>query len=170
MSPFFSPRRLGGLELRNGLAVAPMTTTQSHSDGSASEAEVRWLERLAGDGYGLVITCAAAISRTSIAFPRQLSFGDDAFLPGLGALARRATRPGMALVAQLCHGGSRALPELTGQPAHSASRFELTLPGFVPPLELSAAQLQTIIEDFASAAGRAARAGFQGVELHGANG
>lgn len=78
--------------------------------------------------------------------------------------------PGVALVAQLCHGGSRAVPELTGEPAYSASRFELPLPGFVPPLELSVPQIEAIVDDFASAAARAARAGFHGVELHGANG
>lgn len=170
MSSLLSPRKLGALTLRNALAVAPMTTTQSHADGSVSEAEARWIERLADDGYGLIITCAAAIGPTSIAFPQQLSFGDDAFLPGLTALAQRASRPGTALVAQLCHGGSRALPALTGEPARSASRFELPLPGFVPPLELSAAQIEGIVDDFASAAARAARAGFHGVEFHGANG
>lgn len=170
MSALFSPRKIGDLTLKNGLAVAPMTTTQSQADGAVSEAETRWMERLADDGYGLLLTCAAAIGRTSIAFPQQLSFGEDAFVPGLAELARRASRPGMALVAQLCHGGSRAMPALTGQPAYSASRVELPLPGFVPPLELSAAQIEAIIDDFASAAARAARAGFQGVELHGANG
>jgi 2,4-dienoyl-CoA reductase-like NADH-dependent reductase (Old Yellow Enzyme family) len=118
----------------------------------------------------MVITCAAAIGRTSIAFPQQLSFGDDALVPGLAALAQRVSRPGMALVAQLCHGGSRAIPALTGQPAASASRFELPLPGFVPPVELTVRQIEAIIDDFASAAVRAARAGFQGVEFHGANG
>jgi 2,4-dienoyl-CoA reductase-like NADH-dependent reductase (Old Yellow Enzyme family) len=166
----FSPRRIGEITLKNGLAVAPMTTTQSRADGSVSDAETRWIERLAEDGYGMIITCAAAVGRTSIAFPQQLSFGDDAFVPGLAELARRASRPGMALVAQLCHGGSRAVPALTGEPAYSASRFELPLPGFVPPLELAIPQIEAIIDDFASAAARAARAGFQGAEFHGANG
>lgn len=170
MNSLLSPRALGRLQLKNALAVAPMTTTQSHADGSVSEAEARWLERLADDGYGLVLTCAAAISRTSIAFPQQLSFGDDAFLPGLTKLAERVGRPGMAFIAQLCHGGSRALPDLTGEPAQSASRFVLPLPGFVPPMELSPAQIRDIVKDFAQAALRASKAGFQGVEFHGANG
>lgn len=170
MNPLLSPRKLGNLSIKNGLAVAPMTTTQSHADGSVSEAEIRWIERLADDGYGIIITCAAAISQTSIAFPQQLSFGSDSFIAGLRGLVRRAWRPGTALIAQLCHGGSRAIPELAGQPAYSASRFELGIPGFIPPIELSVSQIETIVDDFASAAVRAAQAGFQGVEFHGANG
>ncbi len=170
VSRLFSPFELRGRALANRLAVAPMTTTQSHPDGSVSEAEAAWLERLAVDGYGLVITCAAAVSRESIAFPNQLSFGDDALLPGLTALATRARRPGSLLVAQLCHGGSRAIPELAGQAPHSASAYELPVPGFVPPREMSTAQIERVVDDFAAAAERAARAGFDGVELHGANG
>jgi 2,4-dienoyl-CoA reductase-like NADH-dependent reductase (Old Yellow Enzyme family) len=170
MSAVFSTLRLRGATLSNRLAVAPMTTTQSHADGTVSEAEAAWLERLAGDGYGMVITCAAAISRSSIAFPRQLSLGDDTFLPGLSALAGRLRHHAAVSVVQLCHGGSRAIPSLTGVPAHSASSYELPIPGFVPPREFSTAQIEQIIEDFPCASERAARAGFGGVEFHGANG
>lgn len=170
MSSPFSPFTLAGHSLGNRLVVAPMTTSQSHTSGAPSEDEARWLSRLADDGYGVLITCAAAISKTSIAFHRQLSFGDEALLPELKTLAARLRRPGQLLIAQLCHGGSRAIPSLTGQPAYSASRYELPVEGFVPPLELSTRQIETIIDDFAMAAERAHRAGFDGVELHGANG
>jgi len=166
----FSEFSLGEVRLTNRLAVAPMTTSQSNPDGSPSEAEARWLERLVDDGYGIVVTCAAAISWHSIAFPNQLSFGDNVLLPALTTLAKRVTRPGSLLVAQLCHGGSRSIPELAGQPAHSASRYELPMPGFVPPIELSTAQIEQTVDDFAAAADRAARAGFGGIEFHGANG
>jgi 2,4-dienoyl-CoA reductase-like NADH-dependent reductase (Old Yellow Enzyme family) len=170
MKSLFTEFSLGRARLKNGLAVAPMTTSQSNPDGSPSEAEARWLERLADDGYGMIVTCAAAVSRSSIAFHNQLSFGDETFLPALTALATRVTRPNSLLVAQVCHGGSRAIPELTGQPAHSASRYELPIPGFVPPIELSPAQIEQIVKDHVAAADRAVRAGFGGIELHGANG
>ncbi len=170
MNALFSALSVRGTSLANRLAVAPMTTSQSHADGSVSEAEAAWLERLAGDGYGMVITCAAAISRGAIAFSQQLSLGDDSLLPGLSALATRLRASGVLSVVQLCHGGSRAIPSLTGQPAHSASRYELPIRGFVQPLELSPAQIEQIIEDFASAGERAVRAGFGGIEFHGANG
>lgn len=166
----FESFTLNGRTLRNRLAVAPITTTQSEVDGAPSAADLRWLGRLCDDGYGLVITCAAAVSKTSIAFPRQLTFGDEALLPKLTQLAAQLRRPDQLLVAQLCHGGSRTIPALTGRPAASASRYELPLPGFVPPLELTSVEIEGIIDDFATAADRAARAGFDGIEVHGANG
>lgn len=171
MSALFSKFRLGSHAIENRLAVAPMTTSQSHDDGTVSAAEIAWLERLAADGYGMVITCAAAISQTSIAFHRQMSAGDDRSLPGLSALACRLARFSTLSVVQLCHGGSRAIPELAGQPAHSASSYALAaVPGHVPPKELSRHQISEIVDDFASACARVAEAGFGGVEFHGANG
>lgn len=169
MSPF-DPYSLAGRALRNRFVVAPMTTSQSGADGAPSDADARWLGRLCDDGYGLVITCAAAVSKTSIAFHRQLSFGDEALVPALTSLTAQLRRPNQLLVAQLCHGGSRAIPSLTGRPAASASRYELPIDGFVPPLELTTREIEGIIDDFATAAERAARAGFDGVEVHGANG
>lgn len=171
MTHLFSSLTLGDKTLKNRLVVAPMTTTQSHPDGRVSHTERVWLERLATDGYGAIITCAAAISRTSTAFRNQLSLGDDRLVDDLTALADSLRARGTLSIVQLCHGGSRALPALTGVPAHSASAYER--PGvadFIPPRELSTAQIAEIVDDFASATERAALAGFDGIELHGANG
>jgi 2,4-dienoyl-CoA reductase-like NADH-dependent reductase (Old Yellow Enzyme family) len=167
-----SPFRLNSKHaLKNRLAVAPMTTTQSNPDGTVSEAESRWLERLASDGYGLVITCAAAISKKSIAFYNQLSLADDTMLPGLTHLAERLKPYKSKIIVQLCHGGSRAIPELTGISAYSASSYKMpAIPNFVSPQMLSESQIAEVVADFAKACERAARAGFDGIEFHGANG
>ncbi len=172
MVDLFSKRQFGkSAKVVNRLAVAPMTTAQSHPDGRVSEAEMAWLERLAADGYGMVITCAAAISTESIAFHNQMSLGDDRFLPGLAALAKRLKAYPTLSIVQLCHGGSRAIVELTGMPARSASAYEVpTIPGFISPRALTTAEIAQVVEDFGNAAARAAQAGFGGIELHGANG
>jgi 2,4-dienoyl-CoA reductase-like NADH-dependent reductase (Old Yellow Enzyme family) len=71
-------------------------------------------------------------------------------------------------VVQLCNGGLRAIPALTGIEAHSASAYDHpSVPGFVRPRAFSVAQIEQVIEDFAQAAERAARAGFGGVESPG---
>ena len=172
MVDVFSTFRLGTRAvLANRLAVAPLTTTQSHPDGRVSEAEMAWLERVAADGYGMVITCASAISKESIAFRNQMSLGDDRYLPGLTELATRLRAYPTLTIVQLCHGGSRAIVELAGAPARSASAYEVpSIPGFVRPRAFTTAEIGQMVEDFANAAARAAQAGFGGVELHGANG
>lgn len=157
--------------LINSLAVAPMTTSQSNPDGTVSEAEAAWLERLAADGYGMIISCATAISKQSIAFHNQLSVGDDDKLHGLSQLAQRLKPYKAKTIIQLCHAGSRAIPELTGSPAYSASSYSLPqIPSFIPPQTLLKKQIAEIVEDFAAACERVAKAGFPGIEFHGANG
>ena len=166
----FSPLGLN-LNIVNRFAVAPMTTSQSNADGTVSDSDFKWLERLASDNYGLIITCAAAISKSSIAFQNQMNVGDDTKLVGLSQLAEKLSHYKSKTVVQLCHGGSRTLPELTGSPAYSASKYEMPqIPNFESPLELSKSQISEIIDDFVAACVRVEKAGFHGVEFHGANG
>ena len=90
MKDLFSTLPLGRIQLRNRLAVAPMTTAQSHPDGTVSEAE----DDLARAPRRRTATAWSSPARrpcrgSSIAFHNQLSLGDDAHLPGLTALAAR---------------------------------------------------------------------------------
>lgn len=157
--------------LKNRLVAAPMTTQQSHADGSISKAETDWLKRLSEDHYGMVISCAASISDTATAFFNQLSLAHDTCIPELRKLAGSMQKDGSINMIQLCHAGSRAIEELTGEKPHSASSYQLPMiPGFESPLELTQSQISQIIRDFADACVRAEKAGFDGVELHGANG
>ncbi|MBI3520197.1 MAG: NADH:flavin oxidoreductase [Bacteroidetes bacterium] len=171
MSKLFSPLPLNSKIIRNRLAVAPMTTQQSSPDGTVSIEESAWLERLAEDGYGLIISCASAISSTSTAFHNQLSVGNDNMIVGLTQLSKRMKIHNSIHLIQLCHGGSRAIESLTGVKPHSASSYAMPMiADFVPPETLSVKQIEDIISDFANACERVSKAGFDGVELHGANG
>jgi len=172
MKDLFSQLKLNSKNiLTNRLAVAPMTTSQSNPDGTVSEDEALWLERLASDDYGLIITCASAISKKSIAFYNQLSVENDNMLSGLTNLAQRLNKYKSKTIIQLCHGGSRAIPALTGTFAYSASSYTMPqISNFVVPKTLSIEQINEIIEDFANACERVAKAGFAGIEFHGANG
>ena len=168
MSKAFLPLRLNSKhELKNRLAVAPMTTTQSNPDGIISDDEALWLERLASDGYGIVISCAAAISQDSIAFENQLSVENDSMLPQLTELAGRLKKYNNVNLIQLCHAGARAIKS---QPFSASSYPMPMIPDFVPPQTLSTQQIGQIVSDFANACVRVAKAGFDGIEFHGANG
>jgi 2,4-dienoyl-CoA reductase-like NADH-dependent reductase (Old Yellow Enzyme family) len=171
MSKIFSSLQLNSKVIKNRLAVAPMTTQQSNSDGTISIEETAWLERLAGDGFGLIISCASSISNTSIAFHNQLSTAKDNMIFGLAQLSERMKIHNSINIIQLCHGGSRAIESLTGIKPHSASSYAMPMiADFVPPETLSIKQIEEIISDFANACERVSKAGFDGVELHGANG
>ena len=172
MSTVFSSLQLNPkVVIKNRLAVAPMTTQQSHADGTLSSEESAWLERLSEDGYGLVISCASAISNTSIAFHNQLNIGSDKALDDLASLAKKMKLNNSINLIQLCHGGSRTIQSLTGIKPRSASSYEMSMiSNFEAPDELTIEQINEIISDFANACVKVEKAGFHGVELHGANG
>src|SRR3569623_534659 len=84
--------------------------------------------------------------------------------------ATRSQRGGAAGIVQLFHGGVRAASQLTGEQVWSASTWHEDSPGFETPRAATDDDIARVIEQFAAAAARCARAGFDGVELHGAHG
>lgn len=150
---------------RNRLGLAPLTNMQSHDDGSLSEEETAWLLRRADGGFGMVMTAAAFVSPEGKAWAGQLGVHDVEMLPGLERLAHGLRSRGAPSSVQLYHGGRRADPQVSHQPAIApwAKKDE--------PFELmSTADVHKVIDDFHRAAGLAMRAGFDGVEIHGAHG
>ena len=150
-----------GVELPNRLALAPLTNLQSNLDGTLADDELRWLVRRAAGGFGLVSTCAAYVSEEGKAWHGQLGVSDDSHLEGLAKLADAVHQHQTCAVVQLHHGGAKAtlapdlrLGTVDGDGVRGATPSDLT----------------RVIEDFVKAAMRAKVAGFDGVELHGANG
>lgn len=172
MTSLFEPLALRcGATLGNRLALAPLTNTQSHEDGTLGEDELRWLARRARGGFSLIETCAAFVSPDGRGFDGQLGVATEAHDEGLARLAR-AARPtkteGVALV-QLYHGGARSSRAHTGlQPMSCVASGEPSDPDSVRAMRDE--EVERVIESFVSAAERSQRAGFGGVEVHGAHG
>ncbi len=156
--------------LKNRLVLAPMTTCQSNSDGSVSADDINWLKRTAADGYGMLITCAATVSKEGTGFKNQLSIADEHKIRGLTELAYQLKSFNTVNIIQLSHAGSRADPKIIRSAPYSASSYVLDVPNFVSPIELNLLQIHKIIQDFANGCLRAYIAGFDGVEIHGCNG
>jgi len=150
---------------KNRFMLAPLTNLQSHADGTLSDDEFNWLTYRATGGFGLVMTCAAHVQRVGQGFPGQLGIFSDDHLPGLTRLAARIKAEGAVSSAQLHHAGIRSPEALTGEPARGPSADAET-----GARALSGAEVEELIEDFIGAAVRAEKAGFDGVELHGAHG
>lgn len=159
-----------GQKMKNRLAVAPMTNMQSLQDGALGHDEFAWLSALAKGQFGLVFTCASHVSKAAQAWAGQLGIYKDELLPGLTKLADMFKQHGTLGIVQIFHGGSRSSANITGLQPSSASVFHLPIPGFEVPKALSKAEIEQIVQDFADAAERAHKAGFAGVEIHGANG
>lgn len=159
-----------GLVIPNRIWLAPMTNLQSLPDGLLGDDELAWLARRADGGFGLVSTCAAYVARDGKAWDGQLGIDRDEAVPGLARLAARLRGAGAAAIVQLFHGGVRAASRLTGEQVWSASTWREDGKSFETPRPATAADLERVIGQFADAAARAQRAGFDGVELHGAHG
>lgn len=159
-----------GLVVRNRLALAPLTNQQSLADGQLGDDELAFLARRADGGFGVVSTCASYVALDGKAWPGQLAIDRDELLPGLTKLADRLRGAGAAAIVQLFHGGVRASSKLTGHPVWSASTWHEDAPAFEAPRPATRDDLARVIDQFVAAARRANRAGFDGVELHGAHG
>src|SRR3569833_3914964 len=110
-----SLRLRSGLVIPNRVALAAMTNGQSHPDGTLGDDELRWLERRAEGGFGLVCTCAAYVAKDGKAWDGELGVDSDADVPGLTRLATAIKRHGATAYVQLFHGGVRATQRLSGQ-------------------------------------------------------
>ncbi|WP_028973902.1 NADH:flavin oxidoreductase [Spirochaeta cellobiosiphila] len=160
----FSPLELKrGPQIRNRFVFAPMTNTLSFTDGTLSEEEFNWLTMRAKGLFGLVTTCASHISATGKAFAGQLGCFDDQHIPSLERLASGLKSHGAVSSLQLQHRGIRSLikgDDLVGPSADAETGARA----------LRDSEIETIIEEFATAAHRADLAGFDGVQIHGGHG
>lgn len=151
--------------MSNRFALAPLTNSQSNPDGTLSDDEFHWLVARARGGFGMTMTCAAHVSPEGQAFAGQLGICSDDHLPGLSRLAGAINAEGSMSVVQLHHGGRRAMTQHSGM--QPVAPWEDAKFG---ARELTTGEIQRIIEDFGTAAARAEKAGFDGVEVHGAHG
>ena len=166
MSRLFEPLGFpAGPVMKNRFILAPLTNLQSHADGVLSDEEFNWLAMRARGGFGMVMTCAAHVQAAGQGFPGQLGVFADRHVEGLTRLAAAIRHAGSLAIVQLHHAGLRSPPDLIGQQPVSASDDEKT-----GARALATEEVEQLAEDFIRAAGRAERAGFDGVQAHGAHG
>ena len=166
MSTLFSPLTFKrGPAMKNRFMLAPLTNQQSHENGVCSDEEFKWLTMRAEGGFGLTMTCAAHVQAQGKGFPGQLGIFSDEHLAGLTRLADRIKENDSIAIVQLYHGGMRCPQEVIGMQPLSASDNEKWGARAMTTLEV-----EEMITAFIDAAQRAEKAGFHGVELHGAHG
>jgi len=163
-----------GVTLANRVVVAPMTTYSGNIDGSVSSGELDYYSRRA-QGPAMFITAAATISSLGTSFPRQMKAYGEHNIPGLSQLANKIKEKGAGAILQLHHGGSESLigyiseRRMVSPSGIVASLYKDSSDDYVPRA-LEHEEILSTIQDFGRATEIAIRAGFDGVEIHGANG
>ncbi|PTL39935.1 NADH-dependent flavin oxidoreductase [Alkalicoccus saliphilus] len=170
MRKFLEPYTFAnGMNVKNRIMLAPMTNFSSDEKGQVTPEELAYY-RERSRGAGTVITACANVTAGGKGFPGQIGIDRDELDSSLRELASTIQEEGAKAVVQIYHGGRMSPPDLLPdkQPV-SASAVAPVREGAVTPRELTEEEIAHIIKAFGQAAQRAVRAGFDGVEIHGAN-
>lgn len=157
-----------GVTVENRLLMAPMTTSSSFENGMFTTDEHQYYERRSG-GVGAVITACAHVQEDG-KFRSSPNASDDKYIDSLSKLAKRIKATGSKAVLQIFHAGRMEVStSLRGLQPVSASAVPAERPNAEVPRELTGAEVENLVQSFGEATRRAIEAGFDGVELHGAN-
>jgi len=157
----FKPIKIGEIEIRNRIAMAPMGIFPSYSDRMVPDVLVPLLESRSKGGAGLIIS--EGFQGTRYQNVLMLGAHDDRFIPGMRKYAEAIHRYGSATFLQIMALGGKDITENYAPSSIESPQY------LSRPKEFSGTQIAEIIEDFANSAWRAQQAGFDGVELHGAH-
>ncbi|MFD1393766.1 NADH-dependent flavin oxidoreductase [Lacticaseibacillus jixianensis] len=158
-----------GVTVQNQVVIPPMTECSAFEEGSVTEDELRYF-RIHSGGAGLFISPVANVTPGGKGFEGELSVAEDRYLPGLTRMASAMKQGGSRAVLQIFHAGRMTNSKiLRGRQPVSASAVAAVRPGAETPRAMTEAEIAAVIEAFGQATRRAIVAGFDGVELHGAN-
>ncbi|MFC6323585.1 NADH-dependent flavin oxidoreductase [Companilactobacillus baiquanensis] len=158
-----------GLTLKNRFMMSPMTTKMSFFDGTVTNDEINYYGLRSGE-IGAVITGAANVQDNGKGWDGELSIADDKFIPGLAKLAANIKKNGTKAIVQIFHAGRMTdSGVLHGVQPVSASAVAAERDNAQTPRAMEEQEINELIENFKKATKRAIQAGFDGVELHGAN-
>jgi len=192
----FAPMTLAGHQIRNRIAMAALTRQMAKADGTPTDEMAAYYARRARGGFGMIITegtyqedrlgCRAYLSQPGIANARHVK--------GWTPVAQAIRDHGAISILQLMHGGRVSDPRVlkgeapvsasathsTGWTLYTDNDYERGIRAikdkhwpkvtFGPARELTVKEIHKIADGFADGAARAVEAGFDGVEIHGANG
>lgn len=180
-SPLFQPTSIHHLALKNRLAVAPMTRVTATESGVATDKMVQYYSRFAQGGFGLIITEGSYIDQAySQTYAYQPGLSDIEQALGWKAVVDEVHAQGARIMAQIQHSGALSqgnrfktttLAPSAVQPKGEQMAFYRGSGGYPIPRALTDEEIADVIAAFGTSASLAMQsAGFDGVEIHGANG
>ena len=167
--PFTLPN---GTVVKNRIAKSAMSEALGTTDNRMTEGLVRLYDRWARGGTGLLITGNVMIDRRALGEPNNVAIEDERDLGLLQQWAAAGTQEGTQLWMQINHPGKQIMRGLVPETvAPSAIPFGTELARFFPtPRALTEAEIEDIIQRFGRTTAIAKKAGFTGVQIHGAHG
>ncbi len=178
MSELFTPVQLGAVKLDNRVLMAPLTRARADAGHVPSDLMAEHYAQRAS--AGLIIAEATMVMEYGSAFINEPGIYSEAQVDAWKKVTDAVHARGGKMFLQLWHGGRACHPDLNGgrvpvaPSAIAITNDEVHTPegkkAYTVPRALSDDEIPAIIEGFARAARNARRAGFDGVEVHGANG
>lgn len=178
MTTLFDGLKIGSLELKNRIVYAPMTRSRADDEGVQPDFAAEYYAQRAS--AGLLITEATNVSAMAKGYLRTPGIYTNEQIESWRKVTDAVHKQGGKIFMQIFHTGRIALPDFLPENALPVAPSAVKADGqnftndgmkdFVKPRELTLEEIKTTIEDFAKAAKNAVDAGFDGVELHGANG
>ncbi len=154
------------MELRNRLVLPPITTNYGSAEGFVTE-DILCFYKVRSKDVGLTIVEATSVQPGGCIVPNSLGLWDDSQIPGMKKLVKTIQEQGALAMVQLNHAGPRCFPLKNGQQGFSPS--SVAFRQGVEPRIMDFNDIDQLINDFTSAAVRAFKAGFNGIEIHGAH-
>ena len=178
LETLFAPIKIGSLELKNKIVMAPLTRCRADENHNPTDMMAEYYAQRAS--AGLIIAEATMVIEHNSAFGgREPGIYSEAQIVGWKKVTDAVHQKGGKIVLQLWHGGRACHPFLNHDhvpvaPSAIAIEGEILTPKgkvpYVTPRALELKEIPEIVEGFATAAKNALAAGFDGVEIHGANG
>jgi N-ethylmaleimide reductase len=176
MSKLFEETTVGAARTPNRIAMAPMTRNRANPDGTATDLMAEYYGQRST--AGLIITEGIQPSPVGQAYPNTPGLHAPEHVESWKPVVKAARANGGLFFAQIMHGGRTGHPDVVGHHPLAPSAVRLGgqvmtskgLQDTVTPREMTHDEILATIEDFATAARNAVDAGFDGIEVHGANG
>ncbi|WKK85366.1 alkene reductase [Marivirga arenosa] len=173
------PFKLGDLELKNRVVMAPMTRSRADNEQKAANAELQGLYYKQRASAGLIITEGSQISEKAVGYINTPGIHTKAQTEGWKEVTKMVHDEGGKIFLQLWHVGRMSHPDFhNGDLPHAPSAINPNSKSYTPegfketetPKEMTLEDIKQTIQDFKNAAANAWEAGFDGVEIHSSNG
>lgn len=170
LDTLFSPMKIGSCEIPNRLVVPAMVTNYCTLEGTLTERYLAYMEEKAKGGWGLLITEDYCVQENRKGYTRIPGLWNDGQIAGNQELCQRIHTHGAKIFCQMYHPGRQVMPQSTFGLAVQAPSATTDPATQAHARAMTEDEIGQLVHDFGQAAGRAKKAGFDGIELHCAHG